>query len=231
MRAREPAVVSCEHGGNRVPARWRPLFAGAAELLASHRGWDPGSLVLARRIARALGRPLLAHRVTRLLADANRSRHHPRLFSELTRGLPASEREGILTRCWAPHRARVEAELARRLRRGRRVFHLSVHSFTPVLHGVDRETDLALLYDPARRSERALCARWSRLLRAAAPDLRVRRNHPYRGVADGLTTTLRRRFGPRYLGIELEVSQSLAANEPARIGALVIHTLRELGDS
>ena len=38
--------------------------------------------------------------------------------------------------------------------------------------------------------------------------LRVRRNYPYRGDADGLTTTLRRRFPwQRYLGIEIEVNQ------------------------
>jgi hypothetical protein len=36
----------------------------------------------------------------------------------------------------------------------------------------------------------------------------VRRNYPYRGWSDGLTTALRRRFAERaYVGIELEVNQ------------------------
>jgi hypothetical protein len=35
----------------------------------------------------------------------------------------------------------------------------------------------------------------------------LRRNYPYRGQSDGLTTALRRQFGARYLGIELEINQ------------------------
>jgi hypothetical protein len=38
--------------------------------------------------------------------------------------------------------------------------------------------------------------------------LRVRRNYPYAGKADGLTAYLRRLFpGAAYLGVELEVNQ------------------------
>jgi predicted N-formylglutamate amidohydrolase len=201
-------LLSCEHAAARVPARWVPLFAGRERLLASHRGSDPGALALARGLARRLGVPLYACTTTRLLADANRSAGHPRRFSEWTRSLPEPERRRILARCWAPHRDAVERAVEAALRRGGRVLHLSVHSFAPRLGGRSRACDVGLLYDPARAGERALCARWRRALREADPRLRVRRNHPYRGRADGLTTALRRRFAPtRYLGIELEVSQ------------------------
>ena len=38
----------------------------------------------------------------------------------------------------------------------------------------------------------------------------MRRNYPYRGSSDGLTTTLRGLFAdPDYLGIEIEVNQAL----------------------
>jgi len=70
-----------------------------------------------------------------------------------------------------------------------------------------REVDVGLLYDPARAAERKFCDGWARDLKRAAPELRVRKNRPYRGAADGFTTYLRRKLGPRYLGIELEVSQ------------------------
>jgi hypothetical protein len=44
----------------------------------------------------------------------------------------------------------------------------------------------------------------------------VRCNAPYRGVSDGLTTHLRRRFAAhRYAGIELEMSQRFAADARA----------------
>src|SRR5436305_13375521 len=37
-------LITCEHGGNAVPERYRGAFAGAARALASHRGYDPGAL-------------------------------------------------------------------------------------------------------------------------------------------------------------------------------------------
>jgi len=200
-------VVTCEHGGNRVPRAYAPLFRGARRLLASHRGWDPGAIGVARRLARRLGVPLHAATVTRLLVELNRSLGHRQLFSERTRGLPPAERQRILERYWRPYREAVEAEVARGVRAGR-VLHLSVHSFTPVLDGVVRDVDVGLLYDPRRAGERRFCGRWARLLRERAPELRIARNRPYRGIADGLVTHLRTRFPvSRYLGLEVEISQ------------------------
>jgi len=209
--ARRPEIyllVTCEHGGNRVPSRWRRLFAGQEALLASHRGLDIGSLAMARRLADRFGAPLVASRTTRLLVDLNRSIGHPRLFSAITRPLPPAERDRILARHYEPYRREVESAVARQVAAGRRVVHVSSHSFTPKLDGEIRNADVGLLYDPSRRNERRFCDAWRAALEAADPTLRVRRNYPYPGAADGLTTHLRRRFsGDRYLGIELEVNQ------------------------
>jgi predicted N-formylglutamate amidohydrolase len=209
----DAVVVTCEHGGRRVPAEWTDLFrgGGAVRALESHRGWDPGALGMARRIARRLGAPLRVAIVTRLLVELNRSPHHRSLFSRFVRAQPPDVKERILARHYRPYRRDVEREVTAALRGGRRVLHLSVHTFTPVLDGVTRSVDVGLLYDPARPAERALCRRWARELRAGLPGLRVRKNRPYRGAADGLTTHLRRRLGPRYLGIELETSQRFFA--------------------
>ena len=102
----------------------------------------------------------------------------------------------------------------------RRASGLSVHSFTPRFQGVTRDVDVGLLYDPRRPAERALCTEWIALLRARAPELRLRRNQPYRGDSDGLTTHLRGVLGARYLGVELEVSQRFPAGAAARWRAL-----------
>lgn len=209
-------MITCEHGGNRVPARHADAFRSAGRALRSHRGWDPGALALARELARSLGAPLVATTTTRLLVDANRSLGHPRLFSEHTRGLPARERDAIVERWWRPHRAAAE-ELVRSQARRRPVLHVSVHSFTPRWKGRPREVDVGLLYDPRRGRERAFATEWLDALRSREPDLRLRRNQPYRGNADGLTTTLRARFGDRaYAGLELEVSQRFPLGPPAR---------------
>lgn len=216
-------VLSCEHGGNRVPARYAALFAGQAALLAGHRGWDIGALDAARRIRRALAAPLVAATVSRLVVDLNRSPRHPRRFSEITRKLPAAEQARIDARYYRPYRDVVEARVAAWAAEGRRVVHVSVHSFAAELDGRARRCDVGLLYDPARPRERNLCAAWRQALVEAAPALVVRRNYPYRGVSDGLVTALRGRFADaHYAGVELEFNQGLVGTPgwPAVVAAV-----------
>jgi len=213
MRRPEPRlVVSCEHAGNRVPPRYRALFRGAAAELRSHRGWDPGALDLARAIAFACNAPLLANTTSRLVVECNRSPGHSQLFSAFTRDLDPAEQFRLLALFYHPHRRDVEVSLRRAMRR-RRAVHIGVHTFTPVLNGKRRRTDIGLLFDPKRRFEGEVVEALSRELRARAPKLRVRRNYPYRGWTDGLTTTLRGRFpAASYAGIEFEVNQALLRN-------------------
>jgi predicted N-formylglutamate amidohydrolase len=219
--ASDSFVISCEHGGNRIPARYRRLFRGRRSLLASHRGHDPGALVMARELARAFSAPLVTSTVSRLLVDLNRSVGHPQLFSAATRGAPAAFRAGIVERHYRPYRAQVARIVAQAVSRGRRVIHISSHSFTPKLRGKVRRADVGLLYDPARCGEAALCARWKASLRAMAPGLRVRRNYPYAGKGDGLTSHLRREFPPTaYVGIELEINQNIVFTAGRRWTAL-----------
>ena len=140
--------------------------------------------------------------------DLNRSIGHPQSFSAATRGAPAQQRAAIVEQYYLPYRERVERHVRQALSRGRRVIHLSSHSFTPALDGKLRNADVGLLYHPGRPGEVELCARWKASLAAIAPQLRVRRNYPYAGKGDGLTAALRSRFPPgAYVGIELEVNQ------------------------
>lgn len=207
-------LITCEHGGNRIPRPYAHLFRGAEELLESHRGWDPGALPLARLLARKLDRPLFYVTWSRLFVEANRAPSNPRIWSRFTKALPKAEREEILERWWWPHRRAVEEAVASGTAGGRRVIHVAVHSFTPDLDGEVRNADLTFLYDSRRRAEADLCHRWARVLRELDPELRLRFNYPYRGAADGLSTWLRQRFpGERYLGIELEVNQALVGTK------------------
>jgi predicted N-formylglutamate amidohydrolase len=205
-------IVSCEHGGNRVPEPYRSLFAGQKTILDSHRGWDPGALPLARYISKALGASLHASRISRLLVDLNRSPRHPSLFSPVVRSLPVSTREDILDRYYWPYRRALAAEIKDEVEGGHAVLHLAIHTFTPVLEGEVRPLEMGILYDPSRARERAFSREWRSALHAriagTAPGVRVRFNQPYRGVSDGIPTWLRRALGDDlYLGIEVEVSQ------------------------
>jgi predicted N-formylglutamate amidohydrolase len=207
-----PLILTCEHGGQRVPRAYARLFRGAERVLASHRGWDAGALELARQLARGLEAPLVATTWSRLLVDSNRSPSNPRIWSDFTSALPASERARIIERYWRPHRLAVDAALAAAAAHGR-IVHVAVHSFTPELNGERRRADIGLLYDSRREAEARFCGRWMTHLRALDPELRIRRNYPYLGKADGLTTSLRNRYREtRYIGVELEINQALVGS-------------------
>jgi predicted N-formylglutamate amidohydrolase len=151
----------------------------------------------------------LACRTSRLLIESNRSLHHPNLFSEFSRDLSAADKTWLIKHIWKPHREAVTESVAQAIRRRGRVLHLALHSFTPVLDGQLRTADISLLYDPKRPAEKRLALALQQALRETTA-LRVRRNYPYRGNSDGLTTALRRVFGPEtYLGLEIEVNQAL----------------------
>jgi len=214
-------LLSCEHATNAVPERYRHLFDGAraTAALRGHRGCDLGALELAESLQAALGATLFAAEASRLLIDLNRSLHHRELFSEFSRVLNASERAQVIATIYSPYRMTVERHIERQLQRGATVVHISVHSFAPRLRGHTRNADIGLLYDSKRPPELQMSLALARaLLHAEKPKgrffrtrhLRVRRNYPYRGAADGLTTALRRRSPDgRYLGIEIEVNQRL----------------------
>ncbi len=226
-------VVSCEHAGRSVPAAWAASFEGLGALLDSHRGWDPGALELGRQLADAFDVPLHAATTTRLLIDTNRSIGHRELFSEVTARLPPAQHREIVERYYRPYRDAVEGEVAGHVAAGRRVLHVGSHSFTPVLDGVARRADVAWLYDPRRPAESALAAAWMTALARRAPQLRLRRNYPYRGRGDGLTALLRRRHpDDAYAGIELEVNQAIVAAGGAPWRALrtmLVDALSETG--
>jgi predicted N-formylglutamate amidohydrolase len=184
------------------------LFAGFESLLLTHRGYDAGARILARELAKALHAPLFVSTTSRLLIDLNRSIGHSRLYSDATRTAPVALRREILEKHYLPYRDQVATEIAEAIARGRRVIHISSHSFTPELDGRVRNADIGLLYDPARPGEAALCRRWQAQLKALTPELKVRRNYPYTGKSDGFTAYLRHRFpDAAYSGIELEMNQ------------------------
>jgi predicted N-formylglutamate amidohydrolase len=223
-------LVTCEHGGNRVPTRYARLFSGWEKRLSTHRGFDLGALAMAQQISRTLKAPLVASTVTRLLVDLNRSASHRDIHSRASRGASQEERERMLRRHYLPYRARVGSLVARAIGRGFRVVHLSSHSFTPRLRGEVRRADVGILYDPARPGEVTLSELWKAAFKRTAPELRVRRNYPYFGKHDGLTSSLRQRHPPEtYVGIELELNQAFVIGERsrwARLRATVVESFR-----
>jgi predicted N-formylglutamate amidohydrolase len=219
-------VVTCEHGGNRVPAAYLDLFRHHQRLLNSHRGYDPGALELARACARRLKAPLHFATVTRLLVELNRSIGHRSHFSVVTRSLGQQAREALVKNYYLPYRQRVETEIAAAIAAKCRAIHFSMHTFTSQLDGQVRNADVGLLYDPRRSGEVAICAALRRNLGLRRPDMVVRMNYPYEGKADGLTTTLRKTWSPTsYVGIEIEVNQKWPLGRDRRAWRQIVRDL------
>jgi len=206
-------VLTCEHGGNIVPAAYAAAFAGKEDLLDSHQGYDIGALELFHALDDLADKSFYAE-TTRLLVELNRSLHNKKLFSSITRSFPDKAKSQILKEHYFSYRDNVEQLVEDLIRAGRRVLHIAVHTFTPVLKGEERQADVGLLYDPKRKSEQAFCRAWKQALYQLNPKLLVRYNYPYLGIADGFPTYLRRKFTEHeYMGIELEVNQKFATED------------------
>ncbi|CAN5913527.1 N-formylglutamate amidohydrolase [soil metagenome] len=226
-------VMTCEHGGNQVPEKYQPLFYGQDGLLQSHRGYDIGALPLFTFLAEEVAHVSFYAEQSRLVVDLNRSLHSPELFSEKTNFLSPAEKEELLRELYFPYRSAVQSKIRQLVGEGNRVLHLSVHTFTPVLNGEERQTEVGLLFDPERPGEKHFCEKWRTFLQQEDPELEVRMNNPYLGTADGFTTSLRAVFRPEeYAGIELEVNQKFfLSRNKSRSKALALalrHSIRRL---
>lgn len=218
-------LLTCEHGGNDVPDEYRHLFEDAHHVLETHRGWDIGILPFAEAMARYLQAPLLSSTVSRLLVELNRSLGHKQLFSEFSTKLPKGARQELLRKYYFPHREMVAQAVDRALEYGR-VYHVTVHSFTPELNGQVRNADVTFLYDYRRKDETKLATLWQNELQSAL-GVKVRRNYPYRGHTDGLETALRKHWQEsRYVGLCVEVNQKhLIEGYPEEWPTVVSRTL------
>ncbi|MBZ0326019.1 MAG: N-formylglutamate amidohydrolase [Altibacter sp.] len=199
-------ILSCEHGGKEIPSAYTHLFSEAKGVLATHRGYDPGTLTLFEYL-KELADFSKSNSVSRLLIECNRSLHHPRLFSEFTKACSKDIKDQLIATYYLPYRQSVEQAIAKEIQKGHTVLHLSLHSFTPQLAHTLRNCDIGLLYDPKRAEERIFCRRFKKELLAENDRLKIRFNYPYLGSADGFTSFLRKKFPTQYLGIELEINQ------------------------
>lgn len=215
-------LITCEHGGNSIPEMYRSKFTGNRNILNSHRGYDIGALDAARDLAHETGGIFLHYDNTRLLIDMNRSEWSRGLFSPEEFSLTEHDRERVLAELYRPYRKKVAHTVAGIIRKSGRAVHFAVHSFTPVLHGMERNADIGFLYDPARRGEKEFCGALRNYITAAHRTYRVRMNYPYRGTADGLTTSLRKFFpDDNYIGIECELNQHLTGSSARRMAAVM----------
>jgi len=201
-------LITCEHADNHIPEPYSGIFNGYENLLQSHRGLDIGALELAGFLSEELNVDLLANKTTRLLVDVNRSLYRRTLFSEVTKSLSKDEKEFILAQYYYPYRKRIEQTILSYVQQKFFLLHISIHSFAPVLDGKIRNTDIGILYNPVRFSEKALAKIWRSQILSQNNTINVRYNYPFLGKPDGLPAFFRKKYSDeQYAGFEFEVNQ------------------------
>lgn len=225
---KSPIVFTCEHAVNTVPKAYQYLFETEPTLLNTHRAIDFGALNAAKTLSKALHAPFIQAQTTRLLIDCNRSLSNSGCFSEITKPLSNAVRQTIIDAYYTPYRQAVLHQLEKTIAAHGSVIHLSMHSFTPIMHGQIRQADLGFLYDPRRAGEKQFVQTLMHSMKQEAPHLRIRRNYPYKGISDGFTTALRKQWSEsQYVGIEIEYNQGIIEQFDT-ISAFLIKALASL---
>jgi predicted N-formylglutamate amidohydrolase len=181
---RQDLLVICDHAGNALPPDYQGLGLGAEELL-THVAWDPGAEGVARTLAHALECPAILGVYSRLLVDLNRAPDDADLFvCELdgvrvpaNLGLDEAERQHRIACFHRPYHLAIQAHLVELEHAGIQPLLISVHSFTPVLHGRWRPWPVGLLW----KQDTPLLQRLFGVL--AGEGLEIGDNQPYDGRA------------------------------------------------
>lgn len=214
-------LLVCEHASNAFPPPWGDLGLDPAARRA-HIAWDPGALDLARALAQRLDACLVHAPVSRLIHDLNRAPDSAGAMPQRSevydipgnRGLTPADRAARVAAVYDPFHAGLSAVVARRIALGLHPVMVTVHSFTPVWHGVPREVELGVIHDDTRPGD----DRFARAVLAAAwamTDLRAELNAPY-SAADEVTHLLRLHAVPYGLPhAMLEIRNDLIADPEA----------------
>lgn len=213
-------MLTCEHASNKLPAAFKKFVP--ADVQKTHRAYDIGALQVFRKLVKFAKPEFCCEgKFSRLFVDLNRTITNKSAFSEYYDAFEASDKasaakeKATAIRYWMEYRENVEKFVKQNIgkgteaagNKGAAVVHLGIHSFTPALNGMTRNTDIGILYDPARPLERKYAQVIKDEIKRLYPHMKVRFNYPYKGTSDGLTTSLRKKFGPHYVGIEIEINQ------------------------
>ncbi len=207
-------VLVADHAGRDLPEDYGDLGLPRSEF-DRHIAYDIGVETVTRELAARLCTPAVIANFSRLLIDPNRGEDDPTLIRQLYDGtvipanypMSAKERENRLDRYYRPYHDAVGAMIASVAQAsGVPPFILSVHSFTPVLHGRARPWHVGILWDTDGRAAQPLMDRL-----AADKELVVGDNEPYDGALKN-DALYRHATAHGYANVLIEVRQDLIAD-------------------
>ena len=208
-------LLVCEHASNKLPDSLGTLGL-PPEALNAHIAWDPGALAVSLRISQMLDAALIYQNFSRLVYDCNRPPEAADAMparSEVfdipgNASLSVAERAARTAEIYEPFRTALSGAIRQRKVAGRESILVTIHSFTPVYRGVEREVEVGILHDAdARLADRMLA------VATREQRYRTRRNEPY-GPADGVTHTLKEHaLANGLLNVMIEIRNDLIGDE------------------
>ena len=205
-----PLLLVCDHASRFLARGLGTLGLSDAEL-ARHIAWDIGIAEVTRGLARHLDAPAVLSRFSRLVIDPNRALDDPTLIPQISDGvlipgnqdLAPGDIQARIDAFHRPYHEAIERALDALVARGPAPAVVSMHSFTPVIEGVERPWHVSILWDADPRLAQPLMAR----LRAQG--IPVGDNEPYT-ARDGHGYTLFEHAMPRGLAhVLIEIRQDL----------------------
>lgn len=176
-------LITCDHASRHIPTEYAAL--GVEEsLLHRHIAWDIGAGDVSRRLAALLDCPAILCGTSRLLIDCNRQFDDPTLIPPVSDGVEVpgnqaigeTERADRIRRWFRPYHAEIERRIVAHRAQGRLPAMIAIHSFTPVMDGIERPWQAGLLFRGDERLARPLLDELRR-----DPNLVVGENQPYSG--------------------------------------------------
>jgi predicted N-formylglutamate amidohydrolase len=214
-QASSPFLLVCEHASPRLPEKMGTLGLSPAAL-SSHIAWDPGALAVSELLVKSLDATLIYQRFSRLVYDCNRPPEAQAAMPPVSEvfeipgnaAISAAERRARTEALYLPFRDELADFIAARKVSGRPPVLVTMHTFTPVYHGRQREVEVGILHDTDKRLADGMLAAAGKTKRYD-----TRRNEPY-GPADGVTHTLiEHGLKNGLLNVMIEIRNDLVSDE------------------
>src|SRR5579872_2011938 len=207
-------LLAADHAGRLIPRALGTLGLDEVER-SRHIAWDIGIAAVTEALAALLDAAAILQTYSRLVIDCNRAPGHPTsipVISELTpipgnENLADDDRAARRRAIFDPYHAALARLLDERKAADRRTVLVAMHSFTPLVKGVSRAVEIAVLYHHETRLSRLMLE----LLRAEG-GLTVGANEPYAITDDSDYTAPVHGEGRGLEHVEIEIRQDLIAD-------------------
>jgi len=152
--AAAPVLLVCDHASNLIPPAFADLGLDETHLWR-HIAYDIGVAEVTRQLSRRIGVTAILCGFSRLVIDPNREPDAPSSIPDFVDGvsvpgnrdLSEAERRDRIEGYFKPYHRAIADRLALMMARGPAPAVVSIHSFTPVMDGVERPWQVSALWD------------------------------------------------------------------------------------